>query len=165
MHGYIFLLTFMRSKGFKWVFEILPTPLYTSFLVYVRVHGCRWCVTCVCMLFTNSAPKTHSAGIGAVFGVDATGAVFFNTAVPGSSCGGMLLLLLLLLLMLLILLFVPFSLVVNYSDKEWRRSIGCLKLQVICRKRATNYWALLRKMTYKDKASYESSPHWHIIHM
>jgi hypothetical protein len=27
-------------------------------------------------------------GIGAVFGVDATGAVFFNTAVPGSSCGG-----------------------------------------------------------------------------
>mmetsp|Transcript_38313 Transcript_38313/g.56299 ORF Transcript_38313/g.56299 Transcript_38313/m.56299 type:complete len:153 (+) Transcript_38313:56-514(+) len=36
---------------------------------------------------TASAPKTHSAGIGAVFGVDATGAVFFNTAVPGSSCG------------------------------------------------------------------------------
>jgi len=69
------------------------------------------------MLFTNSAPKTHSAGIGAVFGVDATGAVFFNTAVPGSSCGGMLLLLLLLLL-LLILLFVPFLLVVNYSDTE-----------------------------------------------
>lgn len=27
-----------------------------------------------------------TAGIGAVFGVDATGAVFFNTAVPGSSC-------------------------------------------------------------------------------
>jgi len=40
----------------------------------------------------------------------------------------------------------------------WRRQIGCLKLQVIVRKRVTNYRALLRKMTYKDKASYESSP-------
>ncbi|EKX46351.1 hypothetical protein GUITHDRAFT_152482 [Guillardia theta CCMP2712] len=36
---------------------------------------------------SSSTPKTHSAGIGAVFGVDASGAVFFNTAVPGSSCG------------------------------------------------------------------------------
>ena len=33
------------------------------------------------------------------------------------------------------------------------RPIGCLRLQVIFRKRATNYRALLRKMTYKDKAS------------
>jgi len=40
----------------------------------------------------------------------------------------------------------------------WRRPIGCLKLQVIFRKRATNYRPLLRKMTYKDKASCESSP-------
>ena len=40
----------------------------------------------------------------------------------------------------------------------WRRLIGCLKLQVIFRKRATNYRALLRKMTYEDKASYDSSP-------
>jgi len=39
----------------------------------------------------------------------------------------------------------------------WRRPIGCLKLQIIFCKRATNYRALLRKMTYKDKASYESS--------
>jgi len=30
--------------------------------------------------------------------------------------------------------------------------IGCLKLQVISRKRATNYRALLRKMIYKDIA-------------
>ena len=45
-----------------------------------------------------------------------------------------------------------------YADKmrtEWRRRIGCLKLQVIFRKRATNYRALLWKMTYKDKASYD----------
>jgi len=34
----------------------------------------------------------------------------------------------------------------------WRTSIGCLKLQVIFCKRATNYRALLRKVTYKDKA-------------
>jgi len=40
----------------------------------------------------------------------------------------------------------------------WRRLIGCLKLQVIFRKKATNYRALLRKMTYEDKASYGSSP-------
>ena len=40
----------------------------------------------------------------------------------------------------------------------WRRLIGCLKLQVIIRKRATNYRALLRKMTYEDKASYDSTP-------
>jgi len=39
-----------------------------------------------------------------------------------------------------------------------RRLIGCLKLQVIFRKRATNYRALLRKMTYEDKASYDSTP-------
>jgi len=35
----------------------------------------------------------------------------------------------------------------------WRRLIGCLQLQVIFRKRATNYRALLRKMTYEDKPS------------
>jgi len=43
----------------------------------------------------------------------------------------------------------------------WRRPIGCLKLQVIFRKRATNYcnyWALLRNMTYQDKASYGFPP-------
>jgi len=40
----------------------------------------------------------------------------------------------------------------------WRRLIGCLKLQVNFRRRATNYRALLWNMTYKDKASYDSSP-------
>jgi len=40
----------------------------------------------------------------------------------------------------------------------WRRPIGCLKLQVIFRKRATNYRALLREMTYTDKASCGSEP-------
>ena len=37
-------------------------------------------------------------------------------------------------------------------------TIGCLKLQVSFRKRATNYRALLRKMTSKDKVSRGSSP-------
>jgi len=41
---------------------------------------------------------------------------------------------------------------------EWRRPTGCLKLQVIFRQRTTNYRSLLQKMTYKDKASYGSSP-------
>ena len=38
------------------------------------------------------------------------------------------------------------------------RCIGCLKLQVSSRKTATNHRALLRKMTYIDKASYASLP-------
>ena len=40
----------------------------------------------------------------------------------------------------------------------WRRLIGSLKLQIIFHKGATKYRSLLRKMTYKDKVSYESSP-------
>ena len=40
----------------------------------------------------------------------------------------------------------------------WRRLTGCLKLQVIFRKRATNYRALLQKITYEDTASYDSTP-------
>ena len=40
----------------------------------------------------------------------------------------------------------------------WRVPIGCLKLNVIFRNRATNNRPLLPKMTYKDKASYGSSP-------
>jgi len=40
----------------------------------------------------------------------------------------------------------------------WRRLIGCPKLQIILHKRATKYRSLLRKMTYRDKGSYESSP-------
>jgi len=39
-----------------------------------------------------------------------------------------------------------------------RKPIGCLKLQVIFRKRATNSRTLLRKMTYEDKALYDSTP-------
>jgi len=39
-----------------------------------------------------------------------------------------------------------------------RRPIGCLKLQVVSHKRATNYRALLQKMTYGDKTSYGVSP-------
>ena len=40
----------------------------------------------------------------------------------------------------------------------WRRLIGSPKLQIIFHGRATKYRSLLRKMTYKDKGSYESSP-------
>jgi len=41
----------------------------------------------------------------------------------------------------------------------WRRPIGCLNLQVNNNfKRATNYRALLRKISWKDKASYGSLP-------
>jgi len=46
----------------------------------------------------------------------------------------------------------------NKSRTGWRILIGCLKLQVIFCKRATKYRALLRKMTYEDKAAYDSTP-------
>ena len=39
-----------------------------------------------------------------------------------------------------------------------RRLIGSSKLQIIFHKRATEYRSLLRKMTYREKGSYESSP-------
>ena len=44
------------------------------------------------------------------------------------------------------------------KNKEWRRRIGGLMLWVSFRKRATNYRALLQKMTFEDKASYGSWP-------
>jgi len=47
---------------------------------------------------------------------------------------------------------------VAYTDTGWWRHIGCLKLQIIFRKRATNHRALLRKLTCEDKASYDSTP-------
>ena len=40
----------------------------------------------------------------------------------------------------------------------WQRPIACLELHVIFRKRAIDYRALLREMTYKDKACYGSTP-------
>jgi len=46
----------------------------------------------------------------------------------------------------------------DYDTAGWRRLIGSPKLQIIVHKRATKYRSLLRKMTYKDKGSYESSP-------
>jgi len=39
----------------------------------------------------------------------------------------------------------------------WRRPIQCLKLQAIFRSRATDYEAILQKMTYKDKVSHDWS--------
>jgi len=40
----------------------------------------------------------------------------------------------------------------------WRRLIGSPKLQILFHNRATKYRSRLRKMTYKDKGSYESLP-------
>ena len=39
-----------------------------------------------------------------------------------------------------------------------RRVIGSPTLQIIFHKKANKYRSLLRKITYKDKGSYESSP-------
>ena len=46
--------------------------------------------------------------------------------------------------------------VTAYIRIRRRRLIESLKLQIIFRKTATKYRSLLRKMTYKDKGSYES---------
>jgi len=45
-----------------------------------------------------------------------------------------------------------------YHTTGWQRLMGSPKLQIIFQKRAIKYRSLLRKMTYKDKGSYESSP-------
>ena len=39
----------------------------------------------------------------------------------------------------------------RYSATGWRRCIGCCMLQVSFRKRATNYRALLQKITFQDR--------------
>jgi len=44
------------------------------------------------------------------------------------------------------------------STTGWQRLIGSPKLQIIFHKRDTQYRSLLRKMPYKDKGSYGSSP-------
>ena len=46
----------------------------------------------------------------------------------------------------------------TWMHTGWRRLIGSPKLQIIFHKRATKYRSLLRKVTYKDKGSYESLP-------
>jgi len=46
----------------------------------------------------------------------------------------------------------------NVQCTGWQRPIGSLNLQVLLCKRASNDRALLRKMTYEDKASYDSTP-------
>ena len=43
-------------------------------------------------------------------------------------------------------------------NTEWRRCIGCLKLQIAIRKTATNYRVLFREMTYENKATFASLP-------
>ena len=44
------------------------------------------------------------------------------------------------------------------SPTGWRRCIRSLKSQISFRKRTTNYRAVSREMTCKDKASYDSTP-------
>jgi len=44
------------------------------------------------------------------------------------------------------------------SATGWRRLIGSPKLQIIFHKRASKYRLLLRKTTYKDKGSHDSTP-------
>ena len=44
------------------------------------------------------------------------------------------------------------------TNTEWRRCIGCLKLQIAIRKTATNYRVLFREMTYENKATFASLP-------
>jgi len=56
--------------------------------------------------------------------------------------------------------YVRFSPPKNKETKSTglQRLRACLKLQVLLRQRATNYRAPLLKMTYEDKAFYDSTP-------
>ena len=54
--------------------------------------------------------------------------------------------------------YTPYLQVTHNTYTGWRRLIRRHKLQVIFRKRATTYTALLQEMTYKNKASYDSTP-------
>jgi len=47
---------------------------------------------------------------------------------------------------------------IAFATTGWRRLIGSPKSQIIFDKRATKYTSRWRKMTCKDKGSYESSP-------
>ena len=55
-------------------------------------------------------------------------------------------------------IYIPIYKICVCAGMGWRRCIGSLELQVSFRKRAINYRAHLRKMTYSDKASYASPP-------
>jgi len=46
----------------------------------------------------------------------------------------------------------------HQGSTGWRRLMGSPKLQIIFHKRAIKYRSLLRRMTCKEKGSYESSP-------
>ena len=52
----------------------------------------------------------------------------------------------------------------NVSCTRWRRLIGSPKLQIMFHKRATKHRSLLRKIMYKDKGSYVSSPPCSLCH-
>jgi len=52
----------------------------------------------------------------------------------------------------------PFHVYPPFFGTGWRRPKGCLELQVIFRKRATNYKARLQKMNCKNMASYGTLP-------
>jgi len=54
-------------------------------------------------------------------------------------------------------MWVPICCFYINTSTGWRWLIGSSKLQIIFHKRATKYRSLLRKVTYKDKGSYESS--------
>jgi len=54
--------------------------------------------------------------------------------------------------------FILFDRSLEKACTRWRKPIGCLRLQVILRKRAINYRAFLRKMTCESKASYDFMP-------
>jgi len=54
--------------------------------------------------------------------------------------------------------FICVTRLIHMCGTGWRRLIGSPKLQIIFHQRANKYRSLLRKMTYNDKGSYESSP-------
>jgi len=60
--------------------------------------------------------------------------------------------------MFVYIIYIYLCICIHHTYTGWQRLKGSPKLQIIFLKRVIKYRSLLRKMTHKDKGSYESSP-------
>ena len=121
-------------------------PTFVPWLVHVG----RWCYPVLLLIDTTHLRVCHAAYVRAWF---VRACAMTNLCVPWLICVGRCSR----SVLAWHICVIP-NIYIRHWCTGWPRPIRCLKLQVIFRKRATNYRALLRKMTYKDEASYDSTP-------
>jgi len=126
--------TYPRDMSHFWLGE--GTPLYATRSTYewVMSHICTWHVTYNMSLYVTCIFANHVAVCDMYFRHPVQSIEIFEYL---NAC------------------YSRYVVLVPDATKVtgWRRPIGCLKLQVIFRKRATNYRTLVRKMTHKYKGS------------